>query len=133
MILDSNLIFCEGLALSTAGETDIIDLTEGGDAMCCEPVIVCLCTEAAAGGTSFSVAIETDDDEGFSSAKTLYESGDILTADAAAGTKVFAVRVPRGAKRYLRANITAEGSFTGGAIDLFIVAGDAHGYEYLEN
>lgn len=133
MILDSNLIFCEGLELSSAGETDIIDLTEGGDAMYCEPVIVCLCTEAAEGGTSFSVAVETDDDEGFSSAKTLYESGDILTADAAAGAKVFAVRVPRGAKRYLRANVTADGSFTGGAIDLFIVAGDAHGYEYLED
>lgn len=129
MILDSNLIFCEGLALSTAGASDVLDLTEGGDALGNELLIVCQCTEAAAGGTSFSVAVETSEDSAFSSAKTLFSSGDILTADAAAGAKLFAVCVPRGAERYLRANVTADGTFTAGKLDVFLVTGDTHSWE----
>ena len=62
MILDSNLVLCEGLALSTAGASDVLDLTEGGDALGNELLIVCQCSEKAAGGTSFDVAIQTDDD-----------------------------------------------------------------------
>ena len=69
MILDSNLIFCEGLALSTAGASDVLDLTEGGDALGNELLIVCQCSEKAAGGTSFVVDIETDDDSAFSAAR----------------------------------------------------------------
>ena len=65
MILDSNLIFCEGLALSTAGASDVLDLTEGGDALGNELLIVCQCSEKAAGGTSFVVDIETDDDSAY--------------------------------------------------------------------
>lgn len=129
MILDSNLIFCEGLALSTAGASDVLDLTEGGDALGNELLIVCQCSEKAAGGTSFDVAIQTDDDSAFSAAKTLFSSGDILTADAAAGAKLFAVRVPRGTERYMRANVTASGSFTGGKLDIFLVVGDTHSWE----
>lgn len=49
MILDSNLVLCEGLALSTAGASDVLDLTEGGDALGNELLIVCQCSEKAAG------------------------------------------------------------------------------------
>lgn len=129
MILDSNLIFCEGLALSTAGASDVLDLTEGGDALGNELLIVCQCSEKAAGGTSFTVDIETDDDSAFASARTLFSSGDILTAEAEAGAKLFAVRVPRGTRRYMRANVTASGAFSAGKIDIFLVTGDKHSWD----
>ena len=129
MILDSNLVLCEGLALSTAGASDVLDLTEGGDALGNELLIVSQCSEKAAGGTSFDVAIQTGDDSAFSAAKTLFSSGDILSADAAAGAKLFAVRVPRGTERHLRANVTASGSSTGGKLDIFLVVGDTHSWE----
>lgn len=131
MILDSNLVFCEGLALSEATEskeTNTLDLKAGGDALGNELVLVCLCTEKGEGGEKLSVDLETDDNSGFSGKKVIYSSGEIAAKEVVAGAKLFAARVPRGLKRYLRASVKAP-SFSAGKVDIFLVAGDKHSWE----
>lgn len=133
MILEKDLIFCEGQALSggDAASVDVIDLKKGGDAIGSELYFVGVCTAAGAGGTSAAFSLETSDSSDFSTKTVLYKSGDILTAALTAGKKLFAVRVPRGCKRYLRGYIDVTGTFTAGKVDMFLVEGDHHSYEDL--
>ncbi len=132
MILEKDLIFCEGTALASGDAgTDIIDLVKGGDAIGDELYFMGVCTVAGAGGTSVEISLQTDSASNFSSAVTLYTTGTILTAALTAGKKLFCVRVPRGAKRYLRAYIDVTGTYTAGKVDLFLTPGDHHSYENL--
>lgn len=132
MILEKDLIFCEGTALASGDAgTDIIDLKKGGDAIGDELYFVGVCTVAGAGGTSVDISLETSDASNFSTKTTLFSTGAILTAALTAGKKLFAVRVPRGVKRYLRAYIDVTGTYTAGKVDLFLTPGDHHSYENL--
>ena len=133
MILEKDLIFCEGQALSggDGASADVIDLVKGGDAIGDEMYFVGLCSAAGAGGTSAVFSLETSDVSDFSAKTVLYRSGEILLAALTAGRKLFAVRVPRGCKRYLRGYIDVTGAFTAGKGDLFLVTGDHHSYEDL--
>lgn len=130
MILDTNLIFCEDKTIAT-GVTNTVDISAGGDALGNELTVVGTIPAAAAGGTKLVVAMETSDDSGFSSTKTLYTSPDILTAQMTGGAKVLAFRMPRCAKRYLRCRLTATGTFTAGTISLFMVTGDQHSFKEI--
>lgn len=133
MILEKDLIFCEGQALSggDAASTDVIDLKKGGDAIGNEMYFVGVCTAAGAGGTSANFSLETSDASDFSTKTVLYKSGEILLAALSSGKKLFAVRVPRGCRRYLRGYIDVTGTFTAGKVDMFLVEGDHHSYEDL--
>lgn len=133
MILEKDLIFCEGQELSggDAASTDVVDLKHGGDAVGNELYFVGVCSVTGAGGTSACFSLETSDDSAFATKAVLYRSGDVLTASLTEGAKLFAVRVPRGCKRYLRGYIDVTGTFTAGKVDLFLVEGDHHSYEDL--
>lgn len=128
MILDTNLIFCEDKTIAT-GNTDTIDIAAGGEALGNELTVVAITPTAAAGGTKLVIAMETSDDAAFGTATTLYTSPDILTAKMTSGAKVLALRMPRGAKRYLRCKLTATGTFTTGTLSLFMVTGDQHSFK----
>lgn len=132
MILEKDLIFCEGKELSGGdAATDVIDLVKGGDAIGNEMYFVGVCSEAGAGGTSAVFSLETSDAGDFATKAVLYKTDAILTAALTAGKKLFAVRVPRGCKRYLRGYIDVTGTFTAGEVDMFLVEGDHHSYEDL--
>lgn len=130
MILDEKLIFCEDKAIAT-GNSDVIDISAGGDALGNELTVVGITPTSAAGGTKLVIAIETSDDAAFGTTKTLYTSPDILTASMTGGAKILALRMPRGAKRYLRAKLTATGTFTAGTLSLFMVTGDQHSWKQI--
>jgi|GEM_PF-695928 len=132
MILEKDLIFCEGKELSGGdAATDVIDLVKGGDAIGDEMYLVGVCSAAGAGGTSAVFSLETSDASDFSTKKALYKSDEVPLAELTAGKKLFAVRVPRGCKRYLRGYIDVTGTFTAGKVDMFLVEGDHHSYEDL--
>lgn len=128
MILDTNLIFCEDKPIAT-GTTSVVDIQAGGDALGNELTVVGTISTAAAGGTKLGVSMETSDDAAFGTVSTLYVSPDILTASMTSGKRVLAFRMPRGAKRYLRCRLTATGTFTSGAISLFMVTGDQRSFK----
>ena len=130
MIIDKTLVFCSGQALSGGdAASDIIDLTKGGDALSDELVIMAKVTDAGAGGTSIVIKVQTDSSNAFSSPIDLFVSPTYLTAVLTANKKLFAVRMPRGAKRYLRAYIDVTGTFTAGKIDMFMVQGDSYSWQ----
>ena len=75
------------------------------------------------------IKVQTDSSNAFSSPIDLFVSPTYLTAVLTANKKLFAVRMPRGAKRYLRAYIDVTGTFTAGKIDMFMVQGDSYSWQ----
>jgi len=101
----------QAVTASAAGST-VIDQVQPGDAIDQELYFVVLCIVAAAsagGAATVQFALQTATDAAFTTPVTLYESGAIAQADLVAGAKPVTVRVPRGAKRYLRAYFTVSG------------------------
>lgn len=133
MILDASLIYKEGFALSGgAAATDVLDHVKGGDPLTDEPMVVATVPVAAAGGTSVKLALQTADDSAFASPTTLYTTEAIPLAKLTLGAKAAAFRLPRGLKRYSRIYVTPTGTFTAGALNIFMVSGDQHSYREIE-
>lgn len=114
MILDGQHLFSDAQALTeTAASTNVIDLGADRNLGQGEPMAVMLLLDVAADGTTgdetYSVAIQTDDNVGFSSAATLETL--TITRGAVAGTKYFHVLKPdTSCERYLRINYTLGGT-----------------------
>lgn len=130
MILDLFMQFCKALAFSGGDAySDTVDLGAGGDALVNELTIVAQMPEAAVGGTNAIIKIETAVDTAFTSPIVLYTSDTFLTAAMTQGKKLFAIRFPRGVKRYVRAKLDVTGTFTKGTVDIFTVTGDSVGFD----
>ncbi|MEM6668554.1 MAG: Bbp16 family capsid cement protein [Pseudomonadota bacterium] len=76
--------------------------------------------------TSLEIQIQTDNDEAFGSATTIYKTEAMPAADLVQGRWIASFRLPRKIKeRYMRANYNVGGSnATAGAITLGVVAGE---------
>lgn len=76
---------------------------------------------ASGGAANVTVAIQTDDNESFNSATTLFSSGAIAKATLVAGYRIFARKVPPGCERYIRALITPDtNDLTTGKFDIYL-------------
>jgi len=125
MIYDKlNTFGTEQAVTATAASTDIIDLGATRDIGNGEPMeLVILCTESAtaSGSATVTFALQTDDNDGFSSAATLASTAAIGKASLTAGTEVLRVKVPLDVERYLRVNYTvATGPLTAGKFTAFL-------------
>ena len=119
MILDADLIFSEKQAVTaTAASTKVLDLQEGGDAIGQELTVKAVVGTAFAGGTSLQFKLQTSGDN--STWTDLLMTGEVAVADLKSGAIPFDVRVPKGAKRYLRMQYVAVGTFTGGTVTAFL-------------
>lgn len=119
MILDAELIFSEKQAVTTtAASTKTIDLQVGGDAIGQELTVKAVVGAAFTGGTSLQFKLQTSDDN--SEWTDLIMTGTIAAADLKSGATPFDVRVPKGAKRYLRMQYVASGTFTAGTVSAFL-------------
>lgn len=119
MILDADLIFSEKQAVTaTAASTKVLDLQEGGDAIGQELTVKAVVGTAFAGGTSLQFKLQTSGDN--STWTDLLMTGAVAAADLKSGAIPFDVRVPKGAKRYLRMQYVAVGTFTGGTVTAFL-------------
>ena len=118
MILDAELIFSEKQAVTTgtAESTKTLDLQVGGDAIGQELTVKAVVGAAFTGGTSLQFKLQTSDDK----SGDLIMTGAVAAADLKSGAIPFDVRVPKGAKRYLRMQYTAVGTFTGGTVSAFL-------------
>jgi hypothetical protein len=91
-------------------------------------------TEAflASGAGTLTIELQTDDNEAFSSPKTVWTSGAIPKASLVAGYVTNLEHIPRGTdERYARLNYTvATGPFTAGKITAGVVlAGEDNNYD----
>jgi hypothetical protein len=124
MIMDRTALFSDGQAITaTAASTNIVDLGATGtvygasSAMVRDigpgnpiPIVVTI-TQSFNNLTSLAIAIQTDDNSSFSSAKTVW-SNTVLLADLTAGGKYQLPEfIPTGTnERYLRLYYTVTGT-----------------------
>lgn len=134
MVLDKNLLFSEAQAITaTAASTNVIDLGALGvtpyNAAQLKhfvglkkiPLLIQVVT-AFATLTSLKIAIESDDNSGFSSPKEVIAQT-VLVADLVAGFKPSFRQLPVIKERYIRVKYTVNGSdATAGAITAGLVA-----------
>jgi hypothetical protein len=122
MMMDKQLEFSVAQAVTnTAASTEYVDQGAAGDALTPGARFVARVGTAFANATSMDIALQTDDNSSFTSAKTLWSSGAIAEADLTLNKIVADLAIPSGAERYLRAYYTVSGTHNAGTIDAFIV------------
>lgn len=121
MILDKQNLFSEDQAVTvSAASTNVIDL--GTDASetptpnLKDAMLFAQVTTAFADGTSMSVALQTDSDEAFGSAETIFTSAAIATSALVAGYQFKLGSLPEGLERYVRLYYTVDGTMTAGEV-----------------
>lgn len=130
MIIDSTNLFSDQQAITaTAVSTNAIDLgvarqVGAGTAI---PLLVQV-NEDFSDLTSLTVAVQTDSDEAFGTAKTLTEQN-IALADLSAGKQFDFKVIPTGTDRYIRMNYTVTGTApTTGKITAGVTMGNREGW-----
>lgn len=136
MFIDKQLEFSDAQTIAAAASTNTIDLgpmkgtSRGVEAG--EHTSIMLATPTAiVGGGTVTVAVQTDDNEAFSSATTLMTSKAYSAADFAAGP-IF-LPFPPGAERYVRLSYTTGGTVSAGTIDAALVLDKSAPRNYPRN
>ena len=128
MILDKLAVFADAQTTTTSvASTDIVDTLAAGDAYVGDWFVARVDTAytAGAGAPLTDFQLQTSTTEAFTAVITLAQSSGYLVASLTAG-KIWAVRIPLGAKRYLRGYINhsnyngATAFLSACATDLFI-------------
>ena len=101
------------------GASDVIETGFKGDAYVGLWLVV-RGIEAAAGGTSVVVKLQTASDESFTSPVDLFTSGSIALAALTSDTEHVKVRMPLGCDKYLRLKYEVTGTFTDGTIEGYL-------------
>ncbi len=127
-IFDQQLVFSDDQAVtSTAASTNVIDQGAPNDLGPGEELWVygvVTTTATAAGAATVTFALQTDDNDAFSSATTLWTSAAIGKATLVDGYEFVKLRIPHGTEQYLRLNYTvASGPLTAGTFLAGIVRG----------
>ncbi len=132
MIFDASLLLSNAQAITaTAASTNVIDLAPIAQGIVRDigkgtqiPLLIQV-VEAFNNLTSLTIALQTDDNSSFSSAKTVWSSTVVL-ADLIAGKVVVPEYVQRGTdERYLRLNYTVTGTApTAGKITAGVTMGN---------
>ncbi len=125
MILDKELCLADAQAVTSVGNnpsTNVLDLKAAGD-LDNLFLYTRVDTTATSGTSTATVTIElqTDDNEAFSSPKTLIKTGALGVASLIAGYEPLKTRIPLGVERFLRVIWTvAVEALTAGKFDAFL-------------
>lgn len=127
MLLDQNAMMSDKQTVAATGASEnILDLGAASNAVPGALFAVCRTDEAFSGVTQVKVSLQTDDTADFSAAQELMAVTFAL-ADLQSVKNLFAVVLPNGAKRFLRAYYTVSGSGTAGKLSCFLTDGvDMH-------
>lgn len=131
MILDETVLLSDDQAITaTANSTNTIDLGADRDIGKGVPVpLLVQVTEDFDNLTSLTIAVQTDDNDSFSSATTLATTGAIPLASLVAGYQAPLDFVPRGTERYVRLAYTVTGvAPTAGKVTAGIVLDHQQGH-----
>lgn len=124
MIQDKEQTFSDEQAITaTANSTNVVDLgaadLDAGEPLHINAQVIEAFT--AAGSATLTVSLETDDNSGFSSAKTLVTTAAIGKADLVEGYQIPISFLPANVERYVRLVYTvATGPMTAGKVTSFI-------------
>jgi hypothetical protein len=132
MIIDAQQRFSSAQSVAaTAVSTNIIDLgierRIGSGKPMCIVVVVTTVLDAGNADETYTVTIQTDDNEAFASAVTMPGTAAVsLPRGSAAGTK-FIIPIPPGSasERYIRLNYTVAGTTPSGAVSAWLTSMDA--------
>ena len=122
MIIDALLMMADAQGSTvSAASTDYIDTLKAGDSYDGAWFVVRIDTAVtASGGATVTFDLRTDASSGFGTDTVLVSTGAIPKATLVAGY-TFAVKIPKGAARYLRGYATiATGPLLTGKWDMFI-------------
>lgn len=134
MILDNQTLLSNRQAITaSAASTNVIDLGPINQGMRRDigpgtaiPLVAQVTADfAAAGAATLSLALQVDDNSGFTSPKTVHTTAAVPVADLKAGYQMPLDWVPFGTnERYLRLNYTVStGPFTAGTITAGVTTG----------
>ena len=117
MIIDKLRMFFENEALAATKASQSLDVGKNvGEG---QPLFIhALVTEAFAGGTSITLALQDSDND--SAFTNVLVSHAVPLAELKAGYEFKFGSVPRTLKRYLRLNATVSGTMSGGKLTAFI-------------
>lgn len=122
MMIDALLVMSDAQAVTaTAASTSFIDTLAAGEAYQHLWVEFLINTTFTPNSATIQFALETDDNDSFSSPTQLFITGAIADTALVAGYRVARVRIPIGAERYLRAKYTVSGTAVAGKIDCRLV------------
>ncbi|MDX0262431.1 hypothetical protein GOC60_14705 [Sinorhizobium meliloti] len=135
MIFDKTTLLSDAQAVTvTAVSTNVIDLgpiatgivRDIGKGKPIPLLIQVIEAFTAAGAATLTVSLQTDDNEAFSSAKTVWTSPALTLADLVAGKPIIPEYIPRGTnERYMRLNYAvATGPMTAGKITAGVTLGN---------
>jgi hypothetical protein len=121
MIIDRQLLFSNGQAVTAAATTVSTDIYDTGAANINintnrELQIYVAATEAFVGGTNVTVNLIQSATENMASPTVLATSGAIATAALTRGAVLLRTAVPRTSQRYLALQIVSTGTYTAGRI-----------------
>lgn len=132
-MIDKKLAFCENLAVTASGGSDILDLGEGKDPFGNDAFphlehgapkflnILCTETVTADGAATVAFSLRTDTDPAMGSPTTLLFTAAIGKASLTAGSQVYKSALPAGCERYMDVYFTvATGPLTAGKFTAFI-------------
>lgn len=122
MILDKYNLFSNAQAVTASAASESVYDNNGGDPNT-DLFLEINVVEAAdaAGAATVTFALQTDSDEAFGSATTLYTSAAIALAGMTLGAVPVKIKLPMGLERYLRVYYTvATGPLTAGKFDAFL-------------
>lgn len=126
MILDAQCQFSDSQALSaSAASTNIIDFGADRNIGIGEPMSVVVNVEVAldAGNAdeTYAIAVEADDNSGFSSATTIASAAQVTRGDAAGTQYVIPLPADYNAEQYLRVYYTLGGTSPSGTVSAYLV------------
>ncbi|MDW9880490.1 hypothetical protein GOA90_25215 [Sinorhizobium meliloti] len=135
MIFDQQTLLSDAQAITvTAVSTNVIDLgpiktglvRDIGKGKQIPLLIQVVEAFTAAGAATLTVSLQTDDNEAFASAKTVWTSPAIALADLVAGKVIIPEYIPRGTnERYMRLNYAvATGPMTAGKVTAGVTMGN---------
>ena len=124
MLLDKNTILSDKQAITAnAYSQNTIDCGAAGNVAPGSLFAVCRTEEGFSGLTQMEVTLQTDEEASFANPAELMSvtvSAEVLEQP---GKILFAVPLPVGVKRYLRASYVPAGSATQGAVSFFLTDG----------
>lgn len=135
MIFDQQTLLSDAQAITvTAVSTNVIDLgpiktgivRDIGKGKQIPLLVQVVEAFTAAGAATLTVSLQTDDNEAFSSAKTVWTSPALALADLVAGKVIIPEYIPRGTnERYMRLNYAvATGPMTAGKVTAGVTMGN---------
>jgi hypothetical protein len=124
MVIDKQLMFSEAQAVTgSAASQNVINQGAAGDAYDHPLFLVAQVKQAAAaaGAATVNFVLQTDGNEGFTTPRTVYDSGPIPVAELTAKAEPVKVRLPAGLNQFLRGYfVVTTGPLTAGSFNLFL-------------